>query len=344
MDRKTKKLIRKILPILIVAVLALILKLLSDPKPPVTVPDGELQVHFIDVGQADCALILQGGQSMLIDAGNNDDGKLVVNYLQSMGVTKLTYAVGTHPHEDHIGGLDTVLRAIPVENLLMPRIQTNTETFEEVLDVVADRGIPITAPKQGYTFSVGAAMTTALQCLETDDFNNASLIFRLDYGEISFLFTGDAEAEAEEAVLHSRVPLSCDVLKVGHHGSSTSTSEAFLKAVDPDYAVISCGVGNDYGHPHREIVNALDAAGIVTFRTDRMGTVIAATDGKTIHWNQDAPAQSVETYILNTKSRYFHLPGCDSAKNMSQKNKQTYTGTRGKLLSEGYQSCPGCKP
>ncbi len=344
MNRKTKKLLTRLLPLLVLAVAYLVLQLLPEQKRPVTIPDGELQVHFIDVGQADCALILQGDGAMLIDAGNNNDGDLVVDYLRDLGVTSLTYAVGTHPHEDHIGGLDTVLRKIPVENLLMPRIQTDTKTFEDVLDAAMDRGLSITAPRQNDTFSVGAAVVTALQCLETDDLNNASLIFRLDYGDVSFLFTGDAEAEAEEAVLGSRVPLNCDVLKVGHHGSSTSTTEAFLLAVSPDYAVISCGVGNDYGHPHRETVNALDAAGITTFRTDRLGTVVAATDGSTINWNQTSPAQSTETYVLNTNSKYFHLPDCGSVSTMSQKNKQTYTGTRGDLLSQNYSPCPGCQP
>jgi len=259
--------------------------LLSKEPSPAAVPEEELQVHFIDVGQADCILLMNKGESMLIDAGNNDDGDLVTSYLQSQGITSLTYAVGTHPHEDHIGGLDVVIQNFEIQNLLMPKIQADTVTFEEVLDAAIEKGLSITAPKQGDTFTLGTATVTAVHCYEkTDDYNNASLIFRVDFGETSFLFTGDAEKEAENAVLLSGVDIDCDVLKAGHHGSSTSSSRAFLDAVSPEYAVITCGAGNSYGHPHRETMQAFNGRGITVYRTDEQGSVRVFSDGKTLRW------------------------------------------------------------
>lgn len=256
----------------------------QQPESPSATPESELQVHFIDVGQADCILLVNKEESMLIDAGNNADGELVTAYLQSQGITSLTYAVGTHPHEDHIGGLDTVIENFQIQNLLMPKIQTNTKTFEDVLDAAIEKDLRITAPKQGDSFSLGTATVTAVHCYETDDLNNASIILRVDFGETSFLFTGDAEREAENAVLLSGVNIDCDVLKAGHHGSSTSSSRAFLDAVSPEYAVISCGVDNSYGHPHRETIQAFQNRGITVYRTDEQGNVRVFSDGKTLRW------------------------------------------------------------
>lgn len=344
MNKKTKKMLKKLLPVLVVAVLYLVLQLLPDAKPPVTVSEGELQVHYIDVGQGDSILIRQGDAAMLVDAGPNAAGQTVVDYLREQGVKTLTYAVGTHPHEDHIGGLDMVLRAFPTENLLMPEIQANTATFEDVLDAAIDRDLRITAPRQNETFSLGTAAVTFLQCLETDDYNNASLIFRLDFGERSFLFTGDAETEAEQAVLQSRVPLDCDVLKVGHHGSVTSTSPAFLAAVSPTHAVISCATGNDYGHPHLEIRDALSKAGITVLRTDLHGSVVATTDGTTLTWNVEPGVNGGEMFVLNKSSGLFHVPACDGAEKVSEKNKEIRVTTRQALLGEGYSPCSTCRP
>lgn len=257
----------------------------QDNKAPAATPTSELQVHFIDVGQADCILLINEDESMLIDAGNNDDGELVTAYLQSQGISTLTYAVGTHPHEDHIGGLDVVIRNFGIQNLLMPRIQANTKTFEDVLDAAIEKELTITAPKQGDSFTLGTATVTAVHCYnKTDDYNNASLMFRVDFGETSFLFTGDAEREAENAVLLSGVDIDCDVLKAGHHGSSTSSSRAFLDAVSPAYAVITCGVDNSYGHPHRETMQALNARDITIYRTDQQGNIRVFSDGKTLRW------------------------------------------------------------
>lgn len=308
--------------------------------------DGGLTVHFMDVGQADCILIQQGDHAMLIDAGNSGDGEFIANYLENAGVSRLDYAVGTHPHEDHIGALDTVLQSLPVQTLLMPRIQTNTKTFEDVLDAALEKGLSITAPKAGDTFSLGSATLTAVSDYHNDDLNNASIMLHLRYGGVSFLFTGDAEEDAEQAALATGLPLRSDVLKVGHHGSSTSTSETFLAAVSPAYAVISCGADNDYGHPHKETLAAL--AGCEVFRTDRQGTVVAVCNGTNITWSTgslpDAPVAEDVFYVLNTSSNKFHLPTCGGIETMSQKNKAVTYETKQQLLDKGYSPCGNCKP
>lgn len=304
--------------------------------------DGGLAVHFLDVGQADCILIRQGEHAMLIDAGNNDDDAFIISYLQEAGISSLDYAVGTHPHEDHIGSLDAVLQTFPVQTLLMPKVQTNTKTFEDVLDAAIAKNISITAPQAGDTFLLGNAALTAVNHYTGDDLNNHSIMLRLTYGDVSFLFVGDAEVPAEEAALATFLPLQSDVLKVGHHGSSTSSSSEFLATVSPAYAVISCGKDNDYGHPHRETLKKL--AGCTLYRTDTDGTVIASSDGKTLTWHTtDLPDEDF-TYILNTASNKFHLPTCEGAQTMSEKHKEQTDITRQQLLAAGYTPCGNCKP
>lgn len=274
---------KRLIAILIVAAVLAIARWVAAPVPDA---EGILQVHFIDVGQADCILLSQNGENMLIDAGNNGDADVILDYLAKQNVTKLKYAVGTHPHEDHIGSMDKVLLNVEVENLLMPKVQANTKTFEDVLDAAIEKGLTVTVPKNGDRYLLGTAAITAVSALEPSakDLNNASIMLRVDFGETSFLFTGDAEEEAEEAALRSGADLSCDVLKVGHHGSRTSSSKEFLTAAKPRYAVISCGEGNDYGHPHKETLDALRSANVEVFRTDLSGSIIATCDGADIQW------------------------------------------------------------
>ena len=230
-----------------------------------------LEVYFIDVGQADSILIKNKEQSMLIDAGNNDDGNMVVNFIKEKGISKLNYVIGTHPHEDHIGGLDDVINNFDVENIYLPKIQTNTKTFESVLDAVANKGLTITSPAKGDTFLVGDAkceiMTESIE--NKKNLNLASITIRLEFGNNSFLFMGDAETQNEQTRLWPKT----DVLKVGHHGSDTSTSQNFLDQVQPKYAVIMVGTGNDYGHPKDTILKRLENLGTKIYRTDKEGTI-----------------------------------------------------------------------
>ena len=249
-----------------------------------TVEKGEtLEVYFLDVGQADSILVRNQGQTLLIDAGNNADGNWLVAKLQELGVSKLDYVVGTHPHEDHIGGLDNVITHLDIGTIFMPKIQTNTKTFEEVLDAVSQKGLTIKAPVVGDSFLVGNAVCEIMACgtgskEEKSNLNLASIVIRTTYGENSFLFMGDAEEKNESA----RTWPQTTVLKVGHHGSDTSSSNSFLKQVKPEISIISVGKDNSYGHPKNTILKRLQNLKAKIYRTDESGTVFITSDGKTV--------------------------------------------------------------
>lgn len=248
---------------------------------------GTLEVYFFDVGQGDSELIrLPGGENILIDAGTSSTEDELVGELRSLGAETLDLVVATHPHADHIGGMAAVIDAFDVRQVVMPRISESdtptTKTYENLLQSIADKGLTITPAEPGdELLSSGGAVLTVLAPNGEDygDLNNYSVVLRLTYGEDSFLFTGDAEEASEEEMLSLDWPLTATVLKCGHHGSETSTSPAFLDAVSPQYAVISCGVDNDYGHPDAVTLEKLEAAGAEVFRTDRQGTILASTDG-----------------------------------------------------------------
>lgn len=241
----------------------------------------ELQIVFIDVGQADAILIVEGEDAMLIDAGNNDDAALVTSYLDEYKINKLDYVIGTHPHEDHIGGLDAVIDSVDVEKVLMPRTTTTTQTFEDVLDAVKRKNLKIATPKVGTTYELGDATWEILapNSESYDDLNDYSIVIKLSYGSQEFLFTGDAEVVSEQEMLQAGADISADVLKVGHHGSSSSTTKEFLEAIDPDNAIICVGEDNSYGHPDDEVLARLSTMGVEVYRTDINGTIIATCDG-----------------------------------------------------------------
>lgn len=247
-----------------------------------------LEIHFIDVGQADSIFIKKGQEAMLIDAGNNKDGKTVVDYIKNQNVSKLNYVIGTHPHADHIGGLDDVIDNLDIDKLIMPNAIANTKTFEDVLDSIDKKGLKITKPKVGdrYTLNGAEFIVLAPNGESYESLNDYSVVVKLIDGETSFLFTGDAEALSEKEMLKSnRNLLKSDVLKVGHHGSVTSTSQEFLDAVDPYIAVISSETGNSYGHPHKEIIERLTEKNIDICRTDLQGTIIIKSNGKSLEFN-----------------------------------------------------------
>lgn len=256
--------------------------------------DGKLKLFFLDVGQADSILIKTGSSSMLIDAGNNPDGEDVVNYLKNEGIKKLDYVIGTHPHEDHIGGLDDVVNYFDVGKIYMPEAVSNTRTYADVITAVKNKGLKITRPVPGTNFKLGDAELTILapNGKKYDDLNNYSIVVKMVFGKTSFLLTGDAQTESENEMLQKGYDLKADVLKLGHHGSHSSTGSEFLKAVSPEYAVISCGKDNDYGHPHKETMEKLEKANIKVYRTDESGTVICTTDGKSISFNKQPGSYS----------------------------------------------------
>lgn len=259
---------------------------------PAPAEDGELQIQYLDVGQADATLIfLPNSQVMLIDAGGNATADGLVAYLKERNIQKIDYLVGTHPHEDHIGGLDKVINAFEIGGVYMPKIADSqvptTKTYEDVLTAIEKKGLKVIQGQGGRSIFQGGELKGEMLAPNSDsysDLNSYSIGVMLTYGEKKFLFMGDAEADSEEEILE-RFSVKADVLKCGHHGSSTSTSKAFLEAVDPQYAVISCGRDNDYGHPHQEVLTALEESGVTVYRTDLQHTVTAVCDGKTIEFS-----------------------------------------------------------
>lgn len=256
---------------------------------------GTLKVHFLDVGQADCVLVrAPSGKNMLIDAGNNGDADTILSYIRNQGISKLDIVVGTHPHEDHIGSLDKIINTFDTGQVVMPNATTTTRTFEDVLTAIQNKGLKITAAKPGVALDLGAGIMAAVIApngSKYEDLNNYSAVIRLTFGSTSFLFTGDAGSISEFEILASSrvVDLKSTVLKVGHHGSSYSSSQAFLDKVRPQYAVISVGKDNDYGHPAKETLDKLAAIGAKVYRTDQHGTIVATSDGSKVSFTTFKP-------------------------------------------------------
>lgn len=344
---------KRLLPLLLILGLLLcgcetsLLPVQTLPPEPVT--GDTLTVHFIDVGQADCALLECGGEYMLIDGGNRDDSQLVIAYLEQQGVQELAAVVCTHAHEDHVGGLPAVLAVYPTAAVYAPTTTYSSKIFDDFLYYTDQQGLSVTIPDPGDALTLGGTDLTVLGPTRTyAEPNDTSIVLMAQFGANRFLFTGDMETAAETDMLdfwEGRVDWNVDVLKSGHHGSSTSSGYRFIYETDPEYAVISCGKDNSYGHPHREVVELYRDADITMLRTDQLGTIVAVSDGETVAFtwgNQSAQPGDLEVqtlYIGNRNSKVFHMADCSGLP--AEKNRVEFE-SYDDAIAAGFIPCGNC--
>jgi len=321
----------------------------------ITKEDAGLIVHFIDVGQGDSTLLESKGEFALIDGGEYSESQELISYLSAQDIDELEFIISTHPHSDHCGGLSEVIRNFDTKTLVCPKVESDSNAWEYVMDTADERGVTYKTPEPADEYKLGSATITILSPASASTYtnlNNYSVVCKAEYGNTSFMLTGDAETEIEKELLESDFDLSADILKCGHHGSSTSTDKKFLEAVNPSAVVISCGKGNDYGHPHTETLDKLSKNNIPVYRTDTDGTITISSDGEklyissaaysTLPLSSVAPPEPVE-YVGNKNSKVFHESGCSSVSKMSEKNIVDFKD-REDAVSQGYSPCGSCNP
>lgn len=337
----------------------------------------KMEVHFIDVGQGDSTLIKCDGKSMLIDAGDDSKGTAIQRYLQKQGIEKLDYLVLTHPDSDHIGGAPVIITKFKIDKVFVSNFEKDNKTYQKLIQALDNKRLKYITPEVGTKYSLGTASITILAPNKKyDKPNDASVALMVQNGDNKFLFTGDAEEDAEKDIIKNNGSIKADVYQVGHHGSKTSTSDDFFKAVSPTYAVISCADGNSYGHPNAQTLNTFRMNGVKVYRTDEEGTIIATSDGTNItfdvppseSWKAGEPtgssvkqkpdkesstsvkettkeAKSSDkkelTYVLNTKTKKFHKPSCGS---LPTSNRKDTKESRSSIISKGYSPCKKCNP
>ena len=346
-----------------------------------------LKIHFLDVGQGACALIESDGHYMLIDGGGRDSSSFTVSYLAQLGIEKFDYLVATHFDEDHIAGLVGVFNKFAVDTVLEPSYKTDKSIYTSFKEAEKKSGAKVMIAEPGAEYTLGDAKFTVLApkkpenddgetpVLDSSEENDQSICVLLKNGDNKVLFTGDAEQEEERYLVESGRDIRADVYLVGHHGSNSSSSELLLDAVRPKYAVISCGAGNDYGHPTQEVLDRLWDKDVSVFRTDEQGNIIMTSDGKEITWSTSpsetwapgvvpakAPNRNTESvektgtdtsennrtteslYVLNNNTMKFHRPGCSSVQKISEKNYGESSLSRDELIAQGYSPCGNCDP
>lgn len=317
----------------------------------------KIKVHFIDVGQGDSIFLeLTANRTMLIDASESKYSGTIINYIKNLGYKKIDYVVATHPHADHIGGMEDVIRTFDIGSVYMPKVSTNTKTFESLLKTVQSKNLKINTAKSGVKIIDENDISIKVLSPVADQYNNLndySVVLKLTYKNSKFLFMGDAEEQAEELITDD---VSCDLIKLGHHGSSTSSSIEFAKKTKAKYAVISCGEGNSYGHPHKETLDRFTALGAVIYRTDVNGSIIATCDGNNISiltTNKAVTPQAVYSssestnnnkvkYVLNTSTKKIHLPECRHVSSIKTQNRTESTKSIEELGKDGYSVCKVC--
>lgn len=320
------------------------------PTPGLSADGDTLTVHYIDVGQADAILLETGDQFMLIDGGNKDDSQLVVSYLEQQGVSELEAVICTHAHEDHVGGLPAVLAVYPTKAVYAPTKTYSSKIFDSFLYYVDQQGLEVTIPSPGQLLSLGDMMLTFVGPVQSyAETNDTSLVLSAFFDDVRFIFTGDMEVDAENDMLDywgEQMDWDATVLKVGHHGSSTSSGYRFLHEIDPEYAIVSVGTDNAYGHPHEEVLSRYADAGIPLFRTDELGHIVVTADGSDVQitWqNQSAQPQAVKPaqtiYIGNKNSKKLHTEDCPNLPGID--NRVTFT-SYDNAITAGYIPCGNC--
>lgn len=366
--------INKYIISIIITIAILISGIYQTPTTSLAANPDKMELHFIDVGQGDATLIKCGEHAMLIDAGDDSKGTAVQNYLKKQKVEKLDYLVLTHPDSDHIGGAPTVITKFEVKRVFISNYEKDNKSYQKLIQALDDKDVKYITPRVGSRYYLGTASITILAPnKEYDNPNDASVSLIIKNGDNKFIFSGDAGEDAEKDILDNDIDISADVYHVAHHGSKTSTSKEFIKAISPDYAVISCAEGNSYGHPHAETLNTLRMRGVKVYRTDEEGSIIATADGKKITFSvpasetwkageptgstssnkevtsevkESAPETSASnttelTYVLNVKTMKFHKPSCNS---LPTANRKDTSESRESIIAQGYVPCKKCNP
>ena len=357
---KKRRASKKLSPQMAVVVLVLCLlavfvsRYLENQAEPVSAPavsgDTSFEVRFLDIGQGDSALVRCGGETMLIDGGKVKNNQKLIARLKELGITHLDAVICSHPDEDHCGGLAAVLSTTTTDSFFCSVDSWHTKAFSDIVKYAEEQNLSITVPTAGDTFALGEASVEFLGPVEDygDDPNEGSLVARVRYGQTSFLFTGDMGFEAEDDMLAANVDVSATVLKVAHHGSAGSSSVEFLEAVNPEYAVISVGADNDYGHPTEAALSRLFECGIAVYRTDLLGEIVAVSDGTTVTISseeksavQKETSQTTDTYsyVGNASSKVVHTAACGK---LPGEDNRVYFETLDDALAAGYRKHASC--